>query len=173
MNVVLIRHGIAEAPDPKAPDGKADAIRSLTKDGKKKMRHAAHGLREIVRKFDMIAYSPLERAAQTADIIASVYADHGGEVSMVKLPELSPGKKSALVLAWLQNQPPEATIALVGHEPNLSRAAAMFIAGRERRLLEMKKGAACVIEFPEDVAAGKGMLRTLLQPGVLRALRND
>jgi phosphohistidine phosphatase len=173
MKVVLIRHGIAEAPDPKAPDGKADAIRPLTRDGKKKMRHAAQGLREIVKKFDMIAYSPLERTAQTADIIASVYADHGGEVSMVKLPELAPGKKSALVLAWLQNQPPQSAIALVGHEPNLSRCAAMLAAGKERRMLEMKKGAACVIEFPEDIAAGRGIVRTLVQPGVLRALRHE
>jgi phosphohistidine phosphatase len=171
MQVILIRHGKAEAPDPKSPDGKADEVRPLTKEGKKRMRQAAHGLVKILPKLDVIAHSPLERARQTADIVAAVYADHGGEVPMVELPEMAPGKRAALVLAWLQNQPPGALIALVGHEPNLSRCAGLFVAGKEQRLVEMKKGAACLVDFPGTIAAGKGLLKALVQPAVLRAIR--
>lgn len=171
MQVLLIRHGRAESPDPKAPNGKADDLRKLTADGKKRMRRTTRGLPFICPKLDAIAHSPLPRAAQTAEIVAAAYKDAGADVPLVELRELSPGKRSALALAWLQNQAPGASIALVGHEPMLSRCAGLLVAGRERRLVEMKKGAACLIDFPGLVAAGKGLLKTLLQPRMLRKLR--
>lgn len=75
--------------------------------------------------------------------------------------EQSPDKHNMLVVA-------------VGHEPHLSGAISWFLAGaaaaRPRALLELKKGGACLIEFPDEIAAGAACLRWLLQPKQLRAL---
>ena len=70
MHIVIVRHGIAEdreASNRAAPD---DALRQLTKEGRQKMRKAAKGLKRILPALDLIATSPLMRAAQTAEILA-------------------------------------------------------------------------------------------------------
>ena len=61
-------------------------------------------------------------------------------------------------------------VALVGHDPDLGRWAGWFIAGQEKGIVTFKKGAACVIDFPAQVAAGKGVLYGHYQPGDLRKL---
>src|ERR1700722_13660041 len=101
MVVVLIRHGKAEIAATPASEGKPDELRELTRDGKKKMRRAARGLLEICPKLDLIATSPLRRAVQTADVLAWAYRASAAGVPMVELQELTPGKRSAPVLAWL------------------------------------------------------------------------
>jgi phosphohistidine phosphatase SixA len=61
-------------------------------------------------------------------------------------------------------------VALVGHEPDLSRWAGWFLTTHEKSLVLMKKGAACFIAFPGKLAAGKGVLHALFQPRHLRKL---
>ena len=69
MNLYLMRHGIALTRDD--PSVAHDAERPLTGKGVKRMRKAAKGLRELAIRFDSILTSPLSRARQTADIVAS------------------------------------------------------------------------------------------------------
>ena len=72
MNVLVIRHAIAEDRDVFARTEKDDDERPLTDEGRKKMARGAQGLHTLVPKLDLIASSPLVRAQQTAAIVAMV-----------------------------------------------------------------------------------------------------
>ena len=50
--------------------GKPDALRPLTRAGRKKMRRAARGLARLVPHLDALATSPLTRAVETGEIVA-------------------------------------------------------------------------------------------------------
>ncbi|HSK80134.1 MAG TPA: histidine phosphatase family protein [Thermoanaerobaculia bacterium] len=165
MKLLLIRHAIAEEPEDFARTGKDDRQRPLTDDGRKKMKQNAKGLRELVPEIDLLATSPLTRAAQTAAILDSVY----GGLSEVEIEELSPEATPTEFLRWLRKQKAE-TIAAVGHEPSLSLILSWLLTGNERRLFSFRKGGACLLEFPDEVGAGTATLLWALAPGQLRNL---
>ena len=166
MRLILIRHGIAEDQEAFAKSGEEDSLRPLTRSGRRKMKLAANGLRKLLPKIDLLATSPFKRAAQTAGIIFTAYKD---EPQFVELPLLATAHPLKKLVEWLNsNNGPAGTIALVGHEPSLSRLAGWFTGGREKSIVTLKKGAACIIDFPGRVAAGKGVLHGLFQPGDLR-----
>jgi phosphohistidine phosphatase len=62
------------------------------------------------------------------------------------------------------------TIALVGHEPDLSQFACLLLAGKSASFVTFKKGACALIEFTAKPIPGRGTLAWLLQPGQLRKL---
>ncbi|HSN86331.1 MAG TPA: histidine phosphatase family protein [Thermoanaerobaculia bacterium] len=165
MKLLLIRHAIAEEPEDFARTGKDDRQRPLTDDGRKKMKQNAKGLRELVPEIELLATSPLTRAAQTAAILDSVY----GGLSEVEIEELSPEATPTEFLRWLRKQKAE-TIAAVGHEPSLSLILSWLLTGSERRLFSFRKGGACLLEFPDEVGAGTATLLWALAPGQLRDL---
>lgn len=162
MQVLIIRHGRAED---RAPDGR-DASRRLTDDGRARMREVARGLKTQIEGLDIIATSPLPRARETAAIVAEVF----GSAEPGNLDVLAPGVDAKAVLRWLGEQRATATIALVGHEPDLSRLAALLTSGNSSTAVQMKKGAVCSIEFDGRPAAGAGTLVFLMQPAQLRRL---
>ena len=165
MKLLLIRHAIAEEPEDYARTGKDDRQRPLTDEGRKKMKQNAKGLREIVPEIDLLATSPLTRAAQTAAILDSVY----GGLSEVEIEELSPEASPTEFLRWLRKQKAE-TIAAVGHEPSLSLILSWLLTGNERRLFSFRKGGACLLEFQGEVGAGTATLLWAITPGQLRDL---
>lgn len=165
MKLLLIRHAIAEEPEDFARTGKDDRQRPLTDEGRKKMKQNAKGLRELVPEIDLLATSPLTRAAQTAAILDSVY----GGLSEVEIEELSPEATPTELLRWLRKQKGE-TIAVVGHEPSLSLILSWLLTGTERRLFAFRKGGACLLEFAGEPAAGTATLLWALAPGQLRDL---
>src|SRR5262249_31041428 len=73
MKLLLIRHAIAEEREDFARTGKDDRLRPLTDEGRKRMKQAARGLLETLPEIDLLATSPLTRAAQTGAIVDSVY----------------------------------------------------------------------------------------------------
>jgi phosphohistidine phosphatase len=81
---------------------------------------------------------------------------------------LAPGHPPAEALEWLRRRR-AAAAAAVGHEPGLSLLASWLIAAGERSLLELKKGAACLVDLPR-LAAGAGSLLWLAPPRMLRRL---
>ncbi|UCH52787.1 MAG: phosphohistidine phosphatase SixA [Pseudomonadota bacterium] len=162
MRVLLIRHA-------KAEDGSAsgaDSQRALTPEGRKDTHKAVRALRSLVQKTDVLASSPLVRAQQTAEILAAGFDDQ----RVTEVAALSPGTPATTLLAWLLDQPIDATVMLVGHEPDLSCFAGLLLSGDPRSVLELKKGAACLIEFKGRVQAGRGCLLWALTPKQLRAL---
>jgi len=165
MKLLAIRHAIAEESEDFARTGKDDRLRPLTDEGRKKMKQAAKGLRELVPGIDLLATSPLTRAAQTGAILDSVY----GGVDEVEIEELAPEATPAEFLLWLRKQK-AGTLAVVGHEPSLSLIVSWLLTGSERRIFAFRKGGACMLEFPGEVAAGTATLLWALAPAQLRDL---
>jgi phosphohistidine phosphatase len=162
MKILIIRHGIAAQQTTKS----ADEARKLTKEGRQKMKKAAHGLRTLVDQIDLIATSPLTRAAQTADIVGEVY--HGTRI--VQIAALSPGRPPAVLLEWLNAHPPTATVALIGHEPHLSTFLCWLMTGLQESFVKLKKGGVAMLEINGPATAGRAKLVWLMRPGQLRKL---
>jgi phosphohistidine phosphatase len=165
MRILLIRHGIAEEAK-LGTKGRDDALRELTKDGRQKMRKSARGLVREVGSVDLIATSPLKRAAQTADLVASAF----GGAKPAQIGALAPRKPPAQLVEWLNAHPPASTIVLVGHEPGLSTFLCWLLTGLQESFVVLKKGGAALVELPGPVAAGRAKLLWLLKPSQLRKI---
>jgi phosphohistidine phosphatase len=168
MNLLVIRHAIAEDRARYAQTHADDAGRPLTAEGEKKMRRIARGLRAIVPEVNLLATSPLTRAMQTAAIVARAYERPAPAI----VPVLAPAQPIEAVAAWLERQRRHDVVAVVGHEPALSRMVSWLLAGVDRSFLELKKGAACLVACEDTVAAGSATLRWALTPSQLRGLRH-
>ncbi len=164
MKLVLVRHAIAEERETFAESGASDDERPLTKDGRKRMRRAARGLRELLDDLDMIVTSPLVRAVQTAEIIAAEY----DAVPPAPLPSLGPGSDFGGFLEWLKRMDDVQTLVAVGHEPHISGLAAWLLTGNDQPLFEMKKGSAVLLEFNGEVRQGAARMLWFLTPAQLR-----
>jgi phosphohistidine phosphatase len=164
MNVVLIRHGRAGSPAEFARSGMGDDLRPLTVEGRKRMRRNAEGLKAIVGKLDVIVTSPLVRTVETAQIVAKAF----GKVTMAELADLAPGGAREKIVRWMKDQRGDATVAIVGHEPSLSRLASWLVCGGDRQIFELKKGGACAVRLGGKIAEGAGELLWLMTPRQLR-----
>jgi phosphohistidine phosphatase len=168
MRILIIRHGLAaDAEAGSGSKAQDDALRELTKDGRRKMRKAARGLSQIVPSVDLVASSPLVRAFQTADIVASAF----GGVRVVQIAALAPRKPPAQLLDWINAHPAQSTIALVGHEPHLSTFLCWILTELEESFVSLKKGGAALIETDMPVAAGRGKLLWVMKPSQLRKMQ--
>jgi phosphohistidine phosphatase len=168
MYLYLIRHGIAVDADPLAPDPIAeDELRSLTKVGRKKIEQVADRLVNLDLKFDLIMSSPLLRTRQTAEILIDKQISDNLEIS----DDLKPiGNLPSWLMEWhgRSSQKPISTIALVGHEPNLSEWAELLIFGKVCHKLILKKGGIIGLKFSEDkIAIGTAQLYCLMPPKYL------
>lgn len=163
MEVLVFRHGPAGDKKEWLASGKDDAERPLTSDGRDKTRKAADGLAALLDGLDVIAASPLKRAAQTADALAPRFKK-AKRLTLPELrPEVDPAKAAARVLALDVER-----VAVVGHEPQLSGVIAALLGAEVP--LDLKKAGACLVEL-EAPRPGSGKLAWLLTPKHLRGLR--
>ncbi len=166
MRLLVVRHAIAEDREAYARSHRDDAGRPLTSEGRRKMEGVALGLRQLVPAIDLLAASPFRRALDTAEIIAQAY--DGQQVERVS--ELAPGAGVDRFLSWLKGLGPRPTVAVVGHEPDLSRIVCTLLANANGPFLELRKGAACLLEFSGAIGKGAATLDWFLGPKHLRRL---
>lgn len=166
MDLLVVRHAIAEERAAFARSGKKDDERPLTAAGRAKLEKGVRGLRRIVKSIDLLATSTLVRAIETGAILADRY----GGIRTVRLAELAPDAKPAALLGWLRSQQRRPTIAVVGHEPHLSALVELLLTGKPAGFVGLKKGGACLLSLPKPASAGGAELRWLLTAGLLRRL---
>ncbi len=166
MRLLVVRHAIAEDREAFARSHKDDANRPLTAEGRRKMEQAALGLKELIPELDLLAASPYKRAFDTAEIVAAAY----GGLTVERVPELAPGVSVDRVIGWLTGRHARGSVAVVGHEPDLSRLVCTLLANTNGPFLELRKGAACLLEFPGPVGKGAATLDWFLGPKHLRLL---
>jgi phosphohistidine phosphatase len=171
MRLLVIRHGLAGDRDEFAFTGRPDAERPLTKEGRMKMKRAASGLRLIVDELNVLATSPLVRAAQTAEIVAEAF----GVAETAVVDELAEERSPDDLLPWLRAQEPDTTVAVVGHNPHLGFLVGWLLTGRHENFVELKKGAAVMLQFedPDPPNPGAAVLLWSLAPNHLRKLRKE
>jgi phosphohistidine phosphatase len=166
MQLIFIRHAIAEDQKEFALTGRPDAQRPLTDDGIEKMKRGVKGLREVVPEINLIATSPYVRAVETAKIVGSAYKDP----KTVIIHELVPTESGEKFAAWAREVKGVPVVAVVGHEPHLSEVASWLLTGQPRSVIDFKKGAALAMEFEGMPAAGTGVLLWALTPRHMRRL---
>jgi len=163
MQLLIVRHGIAAEQEDWAP--RPDEERPLTERGELRMQEGARGLRQLVPEVRAVLTSPLKRAVQTADIVAAAY-----DLSPRVVPELAAGRDPHDILSVLESMAGPDTVALVGHEPDLSTLVGLLLSGEARSLVSLGKGGACLLELDERAEPGRATLLWLLRPGQLRSL---
>ena len=166
MRLLVVRHAIAEDPEAFARSHKDDSTRPLTPDGRRKMERTALGLKELVPELDVLAASPYKRALETAEIIAAAY----GGLSVERVPDLAPGAGVDRVVSWLAERHARGSVAVVGHEPDLGQLVCALLASTNGPFLELRKGAACLLELSGPVTRGAATLDWFLGPKHLRLL---
>lgn len=116
IHLYLVCHGAADERT-STPDG----VQALTAKGRKRFHKAARALSRHGEKLDAILTSPLVRAVQTAEILASEVRH--GEVAV--LGELAPGQATDALLRTVSKRVGKnGSVALVGHAPQLSSVLA-------------------------------------------------
>jgi phosphohistidine phosphatase len=118
MQLVIIRH--AEA----AP-GSPDELRPLTPAGREQARSLGRRLREQGIAPDAVVSSPLLRARETAEALASLLGLGEPEVD----ERLAPGATPADIEDAARSR--GETVVVVGHQPDCGRAAAAITGGPE------------------------------------------
>jgi phosphohistidine phosphatase len=164
LDLYLVRHAFAAHADAaRWPD---DAARPLTEDGVARFRVAARGLRRLVPAVDSVLSSGFARAWQTAELLQEVTGWHEPE----ECPALEAGRAATSILDVLRIRS-ERSIALVGHEPQLSSLASILCTGNGDQLqIELKKGAVALLSFAGPVAPAHACLRWTVSPKILRRL---
>ncbi|MDQ2867621.1 MAG: histidine phosphatase family protein [Verrucomicrobiota bacterium] len=155
MKLFFFRHADASWPDWKGDDDD----RPLTKRGHKDAKRMSKLLRQLDPHATLLLTSPLPRASETAEHVASA----------LRMPTqtetaLAKGFNRAKLEALLKKIPDE-EIILVGHEPDFSRVINELTGARIR--LE-KSGLALVQRDPVD---GVTTLRWLLPVKLAKAAR--
>ena len=167
MILYVVRHAIAFARDPRRwPD---DRDRPLTPTGEERFRQAARGLVKLAPAVDAVLGSRLVRAWHTATILEQ----EAGWPAPRPFPPLESSAPPAQVLAALRAPGAggeAASVALVGHEPQMSGLVSSLLAGKAgHAALDMKKGAVACLEA-DRLAPGAGVLLWFAPPRLLRAL---
>ena len=165
MELILIRHAKAESRDAASwPD---DDLRPLTAEGRAEQRAATRAMKKMGIKFGFLVSSPLLRARETADIVAKGY--RWPEPPQIA-EELGHGYSPGAVVKLLAKFPPDAAVALVGHEPDLSDLTAALATKDGKLSIAVKKSGVVGIEFEGPAEEGRGTLLYHLKPGHLRKL---
>jgi phosphohistidine phosphatase len=166
MHLLVIRHAIAEDREEFARGGRPDAERPLTAFGRRRMARNARGLRRVAPPVHVIGTSPHARADETARILAASL----GVATVETVDALAPDQPPQALLPWLNRQPADAVVAVVGHEPNLGTLITWLLGGGEAANAELKKGGACLLQLGDRAEPGRAVLQWLLTPAHLRAI---
>lgn len=166
MQLLVIRHAIAEEREEYARRGADDDERPLTAFGRQRMTRNARGLRRAAPVISHLATSPLKRAEQTAAIVAREY-----KIDTVhQVDALRPTRQPKEFLEWLETVSGEEIVAVVGHEPHLGTLVTWLLTGVEANAVAFKKGGAVLLDFPGLLVAGGATLLWSIAPAQLRRL---
>jgi phosphohistidine phosphatase len=167
MEIYIIRHAIAVEPG--TPGYEDDSLRPLTEKGREKMLKIARGLKELEVRLDLIITSPYVRAVETGQILAKVLKPSRGQATISE--NLTPmGAPDALIGEINEHFPSLDSLAVVGHEPNLSALISLLVAGDAGLLINMKKGGVCHLSAENLTHERRATLEWILAPKHLAAL---
>jgi len=162
LQLYLIRHGIAVDRS----EAGEDSQRPLTPQGREKTQRVARRLRQLDLYFDHLLSSPLVRARQTAEIFLAAGLAPRLEVASA----LAPQGSFSQWLTWLEDwrQAGHGSLALVGHQPDLTQWAELLLWGEARSALILKKAGIIGITLPAaEPPIGSSQLFWLAPPKLL------
>jgi phosphohistidine phosphatase len=157
MKLYLMRHGPAED---QAESG-IDADRVLSASGRERVRKVARLLVTAEEEPLLVVTSPLVRAVQTAEVVAceTALGDRKGSVEARR--SLAPGGDVAALVRTVAQAGGRRTM-FVGHEPDLSAAAADLLGTFDRPFEK-----AMVVGARLAPTGGRASLRFVIDPKAL------
>lgn len=167
MNLYVLRHASAGV---RRPNPLLDVKRPLDKDGKTHCLRLAYVLNAMKTNFDLVVSSPLKRAMQTAQLVAT---ETGYEqrilVSNALLPEATFSQFQRLMRECAAHE----NVLVVGHNPNITSFLAQLVLGPtavgdtpESARIRLRKGSLARL----TIQRGPAVLQSLLDPRVIRTL---
>ena len=154
MQVYLLRHGIAE----EGGSNMSDSERSLTNEGRRKLRHVLTHIADSGIKADLIISSPIKRAQQTAEIARSSLKC---KEEVLFSRALAPGATPEAVWEEIRAHRDQESLLLVGHNPLFSHLCG-YLMGAQNLEVDFKKGAIMCLDFESIGPKPHGTLRWYL-----------
>jgi phosphohistidine phosphatase len=163
MNLYVLRHAQA------APLGDAvrrDADRLLTDRGVADATLTGMALSKLDSAIFLLLCSPLQRARQTAELTAAQFPV---PPEIRETESLSPGFRPPDLMRELKTVPPDGSMVVVGHEPDLGRFISYVIGAEPSASIELSPAALACVRFAAD-STSEASLRWLLTPEMLKIL---
>jgi len=133
------------------------------------MRQIAKGLRALGVEFDLILSSPYVRARETAEILGDVFKM---KKKVAFSENLTPIAEPDLLIAEINEMYSVDSLALVGHEPNLSNLVGLLTAENAKIDITIKKGGVIRLSADDLHHERRAALEWLLTPGILVEISN-
>jgi len=150
MDLILWRHAEAE-------EGAPDLQRKLTTKGRKQAARVAEWLlARLPTKFLVLA-SPARRAQETAQALGGATRTHDG---------LAPGATVQAILEAADWPNRKGAVVVVGHQPDLGRAAAYLASGADAEW-SIKKGGLWWLNTRERDGRAQVVVRAVIAPDLL------
>ena len=165
MNLYILRHASAGT---RRINPLLDLKRPLDKDGKTHCLHLAYVLTHMKVGFDLIVSSPLKRALQTAQLVAT---ETGYETRILTSNALAPDARFAEFQRMLRECSAYENLLVVGHNPNLTDFASQLLVPTPQGettppRVRLRKGSLARV----NIARGSSTLQWLLDPRIVRSL---
>jgi phosphohistidine phosphatase len=150
MDLILWRHAEAE-------DGPPDLERRLTAKGQKQAARVAQWLQQrLPAKFTVLS-SPARRALATAEALGAPVRTVGA---------LAPGARVRALLEAAGWPERKSAVVVVGHQPDLGRAAAFLVSGSEASW-SVKKGGLWWLSDRVREEGAQVVVRAVLAPDLI------
>jgi phosphohistidine phosphatase len=160
MNLYLMRHADAGLP---RPNPTLDAKRGLVKDGKDQCILIARVLGALKVQVDVVVASPLKRAMQTAQFVATELGFDGKvEVSPALKPDADYVEFQKLMARYSELE----GVLAVGHNPSLFQFLGRLCTGNGGANLRMRKGSIARV----DLDRHPPQLQWLIDPRMARSI---
>jgi phosphohistidine phosphatase len=167
MNLFVLRHASAGVA---RPNPLLDVKRPLDKEGKTHCLRLAHLLNAMKVNFDIVISSPLKRAMQTAQMVATETGyEQRIQIANALLPEATFSQFQRL----LRDSAAFENVLVVGHNPNITSFLGQLIVGPAaaddtpgNARIRLRKGSLARL----TIQRGPAVLQALLDPRVVRTL---
>jgi phosphohistidine phosphatase len=165
MLIYFLRHASAGQS---VDDPAEDARRPLDTTGVEQCRDVGRLLSALEVKIDAIISSPLERATQTAALVAE---EIGYDSKLLLDPALAPSASFDDFRQLLRRYAKREAIMVVGHNPSLSQFLSLLVTGgASATAMDMKKGAVARVEYQGKQPP---VLSWMITPKVARGAHSD
>ncbi|MCS6989295.1 MAG: phosphohistidine phosphatase SixA [Chloroherpetonaceae bacterium] len=158
MKLYVFRH--AEAEDLGKNGVFLDEQRQLTEKGRADAKKMGAYLKQKQRKINLILHSPLLRAVQTAEILATEW---GGELKAVS--ELSTDYGARTYLEVVGKHKNIEHLAIVAHQPTLTKLISTLVSGEHNAQFRFEPCSVALIRIGATLVGGE--LELLLSPNDL------
>lgn len=163
MNLFILRHASAGT---RRINPLLDVKRPLDKEGKQYSLQLAYVLQAMKIQFDVILSSPLKRALQTAQLVAT---ESGYEAPVLLSNALAPSATITDFNKLVQEVQVHENVLVVGHSPNIENFLGSMLVPAASHLsanVRLRKGSIARVSMQR----GSSTLMWMLDPRTVRAL---